>query len=313
MINAARKIDKLLFPLLLPAPRPPRASSTPANITSINSKIMVLINNTSCMARMNVAPSILCYVHPAFRRFLLRRKVRQCLRKRNISLAKKIRNRSLRYSVLPRVAPFLCSKCGFATVVLKKIEEHVCMKKSSSVIDLERDMKVAQMGLRSRCKDAMAILERIPNPQSIRLPRFRILENEPSAEMFEMICSSISPINSIPKVVDSVARCSNDEKVEKCAEDNSLNELNIKGFHCTQFEMTLRGSCTCSEYMKHDDSRTAISVETLAEHKMDHQICKYHAKEMFSVCCTACGIQSGEFETMGDFHEHIMKCGECCR
>lgn len=51
-------------------------------------------------------------------------------------------------------------------------------------------MKMAQMGIRSRCRDAMAVLERIPNPQSIRLPKFRILESEPSAEMFEMISSS---------------------------------------------------------------------------------------------------------------------------
>lgn len=43
------------------------------------------------------------------------------------------------------------------------------------------------MGVRSRCKDAMAVLERIPNPQSIRLPKFRILESEPSKEVYEMI------------------------------------------------------------------------------------------------------------------------------
>lgn len=42
------------------------------------------------------------------------------------------------------------------------------------------ETKVAQMGVRSRCKDAMAVLERIPNPQSIRLPKFRVLECEPS-------------------------------------------------------------------------------------------------------------------------------------
>ncbi|CAG9540606.1 unnamed protein product [Cercopithifilaria johnstoni] len=68
---------------------------------------MVLLNKAKCMARMHVVPSILRYVHPAFRRFLSRRKIRRCLRKQNSSLAKKIRNRSLRYSVLPRVASML--------------------------------------------------------------------------------------------------------------------------------------------------------------------------------------------------------------
>lgn len=47
------------------------------------------------------------------------------------------------------------------------------------------------MGIRSKCKDAMAVLERIPNPQSIRLPKFRILDCEQSKEMFEMICARL--------------------------------------------------------------------------------------------------------------------------
>ncbi|VDM93518.1 unnamed protein product, partial [Onchocerca ochengi] len=67
-----------------------------------------------------------------------KKKIRRCLGKKNISLAKKIRNRSLRYNVLPRAAPFLCTKCGFSTVLLKRIEEHVCMKRNGSVNDFER-------------------------------------------------------------------------------------------------------------------------------------------------------------------------------
>ncbi|EJD76482.1 hypothetical protein, variant [Loa loa] len=188
---------------------------------------MVLLNKANCMARMHVAPSILRYVHPAFRRFLTRRELRQCLRKKNIGLAKKIRNRSLRYNVLPRAAPFLCSRCGFATAALKRIEEHVCMKKNSSVNDLERDMKVAQMAVRSRCKDAMAVLERIPNPQSIRLPKFRILESEPSEEVCKMVSLSTSLHDALPKIMSPVTCCSNDEGVQKRSGDNSSKQ-NVK-------------------------------------------------------------------------------------
>ncbi|KAL3994859.1 hypothetical protein ACH3XW_23455 [Acanthocheilonema viteae] len=273
------------------------------------------------MARLHVAPSILRYVHPAFRRFFSRRKIRRCLRKKNISLAKKIRNRSLRYNVLPRAAPFLCSKCGFATVALKKIEEHVCMKKNSSVIDLERDMKMAQMGMRGRCKDAMAILERIPNPQLVRLPKFRILESEPSVEMFEMISSSISSPDSLPKVMSPIACCSNDEEVQKRPGDNSFKKQDMKvNLQCAESKMALDDSCIYDEYLKREssptDSHRPVSAEASVdctipvEHKVNHRISKYHAKETFSLRCTACGMESDKFETMGDFHKHIMKCGK---
>uniref|UniRef100_A0A0R3S1P6 C2H2-type domain-containing protein n=1 Tax=Elaeophora elaphi TaxID=1147741 RepID=A0A0R3S1P6_9BILA len=282
---------------------------------------MVLLNKANCMARMHVAPSILRYVHPAFRRFLSRRKIRRCLRKKNINLARKIRNRSLHYNVLPRAAPFLCSKCGYATIVLKKIEEHVCMKRNSSVIDLERDMKVAQMGMRSRCKDAMAILERIPNPQSIRLPKFRILEGEPSAEMFGMISSSIS--ESLPKMMSPIACCSKDEEVQKPADDNSSNNQAIKSnLQCTEFEVASHDNCIY-ENLKCDSSSTdsfrpvsaeaSVDCTTLEEHKMDRPINKCHAKEVFNLRCTACGVESKKFGTIGDFHEHIMTCGKCRR
>lgn len=76
---------------------------------------------------------------------------------------------------------------------------------------------------------------------------------------------SISPINSLPKAVNPVACCSNNEKVQKHSEDNSLNKLAIKDFHCTESEVTLRGSCICSEYLKHGssptNSLTPVSVE----------------------------------------------------
>uniref|UniRef100_A0A915PSN7 Uncharacterized protein n=1 Tax=Setaria digitata TaxID=48799 RepID=A0A915PSN7_9BILA len=159
----------------------------------------------------------------------IRKKIRRCLGKKNISLAKKICNRSLRYAVLPRAAPFLCTKCGFATIMLKRIEEHVCMKKNSSVNDLERDIKVAQMGVRSRCKDAMGVLERLPNPQSIRLPKFRILENEPVIGMCGITSLNLSSHDS-SKAEIPVACCSSDE-------NSSSRQIVEKSFYCIESEV----------------------------------------------------------------------------
>uniref|UniRef100_A0AAF5Q408 C2H2-type domain-containing protein n=1 Tax=Wuchereria bancrofti TaxID=6293 RepID=A0AAF5Q408_WUCBA len=282
---------------------------------------MVLLNKASCMARMHVAPSILRYVHPAFRRFLIRRKSWRFLRRKNISLAKKIRNRSLHYNVLPRAAPFLCSKCGFATVALKRIEEHVCIKKNSSVNDLERDIKVAQMGVRSRCKDAMAVLERIPNPQSIRLPRFRILETESSKEMYEMIPLSSSH-DPLIKVVSTTGCCSNNDEVGKRSGDNLFNKQLIKAnLQCAESEMAFHRNCICNEYLKRDSSATdspkrlsaeaSMNCTISAEHKTNYPVSKCYVKQILNLHCTACEIESNKFETLGDFHEHIMKCGKC--
>uniref|UniRef100_A0A1I7VKY1 Uncharacterized protein n=1 Tax=Loa loa TaxID=7209 RepID=A0A1I7VKY1_LOALO len=277
------------------------------------------------------------------------RELRQCLRKKNIGLAKKIRNRSLRYNVLPRAAPFLCSRCGFATAALKRIEEHVCMKKNSSVNDLERDMKVAQMAVRSRCKDAMAVLERIPNPQSIRLPKFRILESEPSEEVCKMVSLSTSLHDALPKIMSPVTCCSNDEGVQKRSGDNSSKQ-NVKA----DLQMVLHYNCIYDEYLKRDDSpidslkpvlaerlgldRTedshlqryqvgrhyvfvflpsargaSVDCTMSVERKMEYRISKYYAEQMLNLSCTACETKSDKFGTLGDFHEHIMKCGKCRR
>ncbi|VDO48063.1 unnamed protein product [Onchocerca flexuosa] len=199
-----------------------------------------------------------------------RNKIRRCLGKKNINLARKIRNRSLRYNVLPRTAPFLCSKCGFSTVLLKRIEEHVCMKRNGSTNDFERDIKVVQMGMRSRFKDAMAVLERIPNPQSIRLPKFRILENEPSKEMYGMISVSILPHHSLSKIVKPPVSCSsNDDEVQKrlddnsalpqkCSEDASSNKQTVNiDLPCAESEMVSQyNNCTDDKYLKHDSCAT---------------------------------------------------------
>ncbi|MCP9262145.1 hypothetical protein DINM_005437 [Dirofilaria immitis] len=151
-------------------------------------------------------------------------------------------------------APFLCKRCGFATVVLKRIEEHVCIKKNNSISDLERDIKVAQMGVRSRCKDAMAVLERIPNPQSIRLPKFCILESEPSIEMYRLISSSISLHHSLPKVMRSSC-CSNDEKVQKCSENNSSSKQIVKtDLPYTESEMISHYNLTYDKCLERDSS-----------------------------------------------------------
>ncbi|VDM94500.1 unnamed protein product [Onchocerca ochengi] len=133
------------------------------------------------------------------------------------------------------------------------------------------------MGVRSRFKDAMAVLERIPNPQSIRLPKFRILENEPSEEMYRMISLNILPHHSLPTVVNPVSCSSNDDEMQKRlednfafpqkrSEDNSSNEqiVNID-LTCAESEMVSHYNFTDDEYLKHDSSATKFIRPISAE------------------------------------------------
>ncbi|CAG9540607.1 unnamed protein product [Cercopithifilaria johnstoni] len=194
-------------------------------------------------------------------------------------------------------------------------------------------MKIAQMGMRSKCKDAMAVLERIPNPQSIRLPKFHILESEPAVEMCGMIFSSslntlqigvnssLSPPDSLSKMVSPIASCSNDEEVQKCPEDNSFDKQTLKAdLQCAKSEMALHDNCIYNAYLKPDSSPThsfklvsaeaSVDYTILKEHKMDYRISKCNAKEKFNLRCTACGIESDKLRMIEDFHEHIMNCGK---
>lgn len=321
---------RLLLPLPFPPRRPPRASVVlTSKPDSTNSAIMVLVGKTQCMARIQVSPSTLQYMHPAFRQLILRRNVRRRFGRRNISMAAKIRNRWLRYNILPRVSPFFCTNCGSASVSLKKIKDHLdaksCKKKITSATDLERETKVAQMGVRSRCKDAMAVLERIPNPQSIRLPKFRVLECEPSFIRHQVPPLSMLAYDSLKKW-DREMPCSSSllyEEVPNCSLNDSPSSKNCNStvpvvlqckschilFHTNHSydEHLLRGDCSSGPdqpILVEVDSDSAVPVD----YKLGRRISKCYLENRVGLWCTACEAKSDAFETIGKFHEHIMNC-----
>lgn len=278
---------------------------------------------------MHVSLSALRYVHPAFRRFLVRRKFGRRLWKKRISLAARIRNRWLRNSVLPRVAPFHCSKCGFASANLKKMEDHACLKRNSSVNDLERDMKVAQMGFRSKCKDAMAVLERIPNPQSVRLPKFGILNGELLAKRRRIAPLSTLAYNSLKKF-DMTLPCSSNLLYEEVPQapamylstDQSGNNARV-ALHCVSCEKLFHSN---QSYDKHLETNSCspgpegpilIQVDADStvpvEYKLGRRVSKCFIRNRLDLQCTACHVKSNKFETVGKFHRHIMYCRELYR
>ncbi|KHN82755.1 hypothetical protein Tcan_17468 [Toxocara canis] len=106
----------------------------------------------------------LALVHPAFRRFF--RRPKKWIKKpwNNLWLAARIRNRTLRYHPLPRVAPFFCHKCRFSSYYAHAIKNHVCSRRASTVYSFEREEKVAASGFRCKSKNALAVMERARNP-----------------------------------------------------------------------------------------------------------------------------------------------------
>ncbi|KAH7704924.1 hypothetical protein AAVH_09582 [Aphelenchoides avenae] len=78
--------------------------------------------------------------------------------------ARKIRKRTLFYEPFPRVPPFYCERCGLASSRSRILVEHDCSKKFP-YSDYANLPKLIEMAHRSRVKDALGVMERLPDPQ----------------------------------------------------------------------------------------------------------------------------------------------------
>lgn len=87
----------------------------------------------------------------------------------------KVRNRLLYYRPHARVFPWYCEVCTLSSRFLSVIQEHSCPNKNLSrhVQDFTNEQRIALLGFRSKAKDALAVMERVANPQAIDLGRVR--------------------------------------------------------------------------------------------------------------------------------------------
>uniref|UniRef100_A0A915D5Z9 CYRIA/CYRIB Rac1 binding domain-containing protein n=1 Tax=Ditylenchus dipsaci TaxID=166011 RepID=A0A915D5Z9_9BILA len=142
------------------------------------------------------------FVHPAYQRLARRarkaEKDAQAQPKNNqtkqnkasfgvCQLAVRIKQRLLNYSPLARVPPFYCQKCGLASNKMMVLTNHVCSKKLVAFSEYTNLEKLVRLGFRSKVKDAFAVLERIPNPQSVKIHRL------PSSLHFHVLDKLKSP------------------------------------------------------------------------------------------------------------------------
>lgn len=120
------------------------------------------------------------FVHPIYRSFCKRRFCLNRLRivsktkkKRIFALALRIKRRAINLKTISRVPPFFCKKCGLASNYLHILSNHICLKKMAATFSEHTDIqKLIFLGAHSRVKDASAVLERIPNPQCVKLNSF---------------------------------------------------------------------------------------------------------------------------------------------
>ncbi|CAK5074567.1 unnamed protein product [Meloidogyne enterolobii] len=89
---------------------------------------------------------------------------------------------SSQQKILPRSPPFNCSKCGFSSRRLRPVMRHLCTRRAH---EYKNVIHTATLGFRSRCRDALAIMERIPYPQ-----RIKYLENDEKEKEFFLLVSN---------------------------------------------------------------------------------------------------------------------------
>ncbi|MFH4977667.1 hypothetical protein AB6A40_004376 [Gnathostoma spinigerum] len=264
-------------------------------------------------------------VHPAFRRYIRCQKHGGLPSRLKSCVAAQIRNRILRYRPLPRVAPFRCPKCYFSSKSLHKVRQHICSKKSAGSFEFRRDQKVTLTSFRSRNKDCLGVLERIPNPQCICVSPLNFLTDEAS-------CSN----NRVPALKDlaynalDVFSHEDDEfPTEFIFEDSDVRTMESSykvncskiGYYCLHCRQLFR------EYRKYDshledgtcpDSSNPNPIPVQMTND-SHIPCEYTAERRKSICsiqmnpnmkCTLCNIESGKFATLGEFHEHLFSCAE---
>ncbi|KAI3409888.1 hypothetical protein GPALN_006262 [Globodera pallida] len=71
--------------------------------------------------------------------------------------------------LLSRLPPFQCPKCSLLSRRPGVMLNHICAKKPA---EFKNVTQIVELGFRSRVRDALAALERIPNPQAMQFTKF---------------------------------------------------------------------------------------------------------------------------------------------
>ncbi|PAV88076.1 hypothetical protein WR25_09093 [Diploscapter pachys] len=275
---------------------------------------------------------LIANLHPVYRPLALGFRKRWIVKR---SVATRIRNRTLYYFPLPRVFPWHCEVCTLSSRFYDFIENHPCPKKNASrhIQDFANEKRIAHLGFRSKAKDALAVMERVPNPQAIRLsfaspldrPKSTPIENVPQLSITTPLSDRLRiALNSKPKAVIVNNFAATNEEYEQVASEsvNLLSKDNGNGHICMECRKIFGSYADFDKHLTETEcggkeEPQSIPVETrhsgtipssciygVRKQKAENKDLAENAKELRF--CTLC-FKDG-FATEHEFHEHLFNC-----
>ncbi|KAJ1364905.1 hypothetical protein KIN20_025096 [Parelaphostrongylus tenuis] len=233
----------------------------------------------------------------------------------------KVRNRLLYYRPLARVFPWYCETCTLSSRFLSVIQNHSCPNKNLSrhVQDFTNEQRIALLGFRSKAKDALAVMERVYNPQAIDLNKVGFPLEVPGSE--DVLLNVVPSLSEICLAV----LCS---KFKSRLDQHQQMHIPMKrGSWRYRPSRRIGQLCTVCrqlfpvfrDYEDHLESGNCASEEPpdpVPIHMSDcgniplmyvfNPIPRISEKSRLMICSLC---HDDRFSSSGQFHEHIIDCG----
>ncbi|CAJ0963247.1 unnamed protein product, partial [Mesorhabditis belari] len=132
------------------------------------------------------------FIHPGYRHLIPWCKPFQGIVVKR-SLVTRIRNHYVYYFPFPRVFPYFCDNCQTNTPSLEIIQNHNCVRRKPRDFDPENEQKIITLGYRSKAKDRLAVMERLPNPQHYQVVSYHF-HNEDDPVIREQYVPTLAEI-----------------------------------------------------------------------------------------------------------------------
>lgn len=235
----------------------------------------------------------------------------------------KIRNRLLYYRPHARVFPWYCATCTLSSRFLSVILDHSCPNKNMSrhVQDFSNEQRIALLGFRSKAKDALAVMERVTNPQTIDLGRvgFPLEDSELVDERINAVPRLSEICLAALKVTGSTARQFQTESMNPPfqVKQGSYRYRHQKqtGQLCTVCQQLFNSFLDYEAHLRDANCANETPPDPVPIHMSDsgNVPSNYHfaphrrpVEKPRLMICSLC--LDDRFATTEQFHEHIIDC-----
>ncbi|CAJ0607416.1 unnamed protein product [Cylicocyclus nassatus] len=266
----------------------------------------------------DVPKKYLQHLHPSLRIMVERNPRRWKIRRAE---GQRIRNRLLYYRPQARVFPWFCDTCTLSSRFLSVIQDHSCPNKNLSrhVQDFNNEQRIALLGFRSKAKDALAVLERVVNPQAVDLGSVRFPKDEGGSSsvcvvprLSELCLSVLSRPKSLHELPIHEQR-----KIQFCSEPSASHFHPSKhtGQLCTICRRLFPTFVAYEDHLVNELCKTDIAPDPVPIQMSDSGTIPLNyvyspenrpiAKPRLMICSLC---HDDRFSTSQQFHEHILEC-----